>query len=56
MIGFDDKGHNPSSVMEEYSPSIPKDFPKNKMPENLCEEELLKMFRCTKYISEREAC
>lgn len=35
MIGFDNKGYNPTSLTEEYSPSIPKDFPKDRIPSKL---------------------
>jgi len=37
----------PSALVEEFSPSLPKGFPVNKIPENKCEKELLLLFKCT---------
>ncbi|KRX07337.1 hypothetical protein PPERSA_06952 [Pseudocohnilembus persalinus] len=56
MLGLDDKGYNSSALIEEYSPSLPKGFPKSNLPQNLCEPEFLKLLKCTKYVAERDAC
>jgi len=45
---------NPTELSDEFSPSIPEKFPKDKIPKELCEKDLLKLFRCTKLFGERD--
>ncbi|KAL4489300.1 hypothetical protein ABPG72_006364 [Tetrahymena utriculariae] len=56
---MDSKVHQrayPQQVVEEYSPSIPKEFPKEKIPKNLCEKELIKMIKCERIFQTNYAC
>ena len=52
MNFFDTGGQtidNLNDIMKEHSPSVPLDFPKGKLPENLCQTDLLKMLNCLNF-------
>ena len=40
------KFYNPNALCEDYSPSLPSDFPSELIPENICEVEYLKLLTC----------
>ena len=39
-------GSMPKDLTAEPSPSLPKDFPKELIPENICEVEFFDLVRC----------
>jgi hypothetical protein len=42
-----ERGSMPKDLTSEPSPSLPKDFPKELIPENICEAEFFDLVRCT---------
>lgn len=42
-----ERGSMPKDLTSEPSPSLPKDFPKELIPENICEVEFFDLVRCT---------
>lgn len=46
----------PSSITQEYYPTIPEKFPSSRIPKNLCELELLKLYRCVVSRGDTEGC
>jgi hypothetical protein len=45
MAGIIKKMHT-MDLCKEYSPTMPEGFPTSKIPENICEGEMLTMMRC----------
>ncbi|CAG9313952.1 unnamed protein product [Blepharisma stoltei] len=46
MFTGDKRQVEPYDFLYYYSPSIPYDFPKERIPKNLCEKQLLLVFKC----------
>ena len=49
MINVDHKGlhiENLNEFNKQHSPSIPKNFPKERLPQDLCQHSLTRMLRC----------
>jgi len=46
MYNVDKDFVEPYDMLYYYSPSVPYDFPKERVPQNLCEKELILMSKC----------
>ena len=46
----------PTNLTDDFSPSIPLDFPKKEIPKDICTNELLKCSLCILKLGNENAC